>query len=237
MSNEKITFTREERKPAIYKTVFVLVLIIVLFLSLFVYRVLQPRVLSVKEMVNAGAIMFDLPRQISQFALVDQDGKRVTNEVFNNHWTFVFFGFTYCPDICPATLAQFAQLEKKLADTPLSSNTQFMLVSVDPARDTPEQVKQYIQHFNPDFIGITADPKSALDAINQDFIQLKTLANQLNVAFRKIVLDHETGDYTVDHGGFVALINPQGFYHGFYKPPLDIQKMFLTYQSVRLSYD
>lgn len=226
ISNNKPDFTHEDRKSGIYKTVAALLIIIVVLLALFVNRVLQPRVLSPKEMVNAGAVMFQLPREISDFDLIDKNNEAFSKENFRGKWTFVFFAFTHCPDICPTTLALFSQVSDKLAETDLSKDTQFMFVSVDPARDTPEKIKDYVGYFNPEFQALTGD-----------FVTIKLLANQLNVAFRKVVTDHESDEYTIDHGGNVALIDPDGHYHGFYKPPLDAERMFLTYRSLRLSKD
>lgn len=217
-------FDIQERKGGIHKTVAVLLLVMALLLSMFVYKVLQPRVMSPKEMVNAGAIMFQLPREISEFQLSDKNGSEFSHQDLKGQWTFVFFGFTYCPDICPVTLALFDQLNTKLSETSYADDTKFLLVSVDPARDTPEKLKEYVEYFNPSF-----------EAITGDFVMTKRFANQLNVAFRKIVTNQDTGDYTIDHGGNIALINPEGRYQGFYKPPLDVERMFITYQSFRLS--
>lgn len=217
-------FDIQERKGGIHKTVIALLLVMAFLLSMFVYKVLQPRVMSPKEMVNAGAIMFQLPREISDFQLSNKNGGEFSNQDLKGQWTLVFFGFTYCPDICPITLALFDQLNTKLSETSYADDTKFLLVSVDPARDTPEKLKEYVEYFNPNF-----------EAVTGDFVMTKRFANQLNVAFRKVVTNQEAGDYTIDHGGNVALINPDGRYQGFYKPPLDIERMFVTYQSFRLA--
>ena len=224
MSGNEYSFTHEDRKSGIYKTVAVLIIIVAILLGLFINRVLQPRILSPKEMVNSGAVMFQLPREISDFELIDKKGGGFNKDYLKGHWTFVFFGFTYCPDICPTTLALFNKLHGKLLETRFAEDTKFLLVSVDPARDTPEKIEQYVDYFNPEFQAITGD-----------FVAIKQLANQLNVAFRKVVTNVETGDYTIDHGGNVALIDPNGHYHGFYKPPLDAERMFLTYRSLRMA--
>jgi protein SCO1/2 len=81
---------------------------------------------------------------------------------------------------------------------------------------------QYVPYFNEDFIGLTGE-----------FLPIKRFANQLNVAFTKVV---QGDDYTVDHSGIIALINPKGDYHGFVKPPLDPAKLTLTYSSIRNSF-
>ena len=217
-------FTHEDRKHGIRNTVVAIVIFMVLVLGLFINRISQERELSPKEMVSNGMIVFSLPREISPLALQDQNGNAFTNEQLLGKWTLVFFGFTHCPDICPTTLSLFNQLSQQLADTDYAADTQFLLVSLDPARDTPEVLKTYVDYFNKDFIGVTGE-----------FLDIHRMAKQLNVAFRKVVIDADTGDYTVDHGGNVALINPQGFYHAFYKPPLDLDRMLLTYKSLRYS--
>lgn len=93
------------------------------------------------------------------------------------------------------------------------------MVTADPARDTPEKLKIYIEHFNKDF-----------NAITGEFLAVKRLAGDLNVAFNKVMLDN--GDYTIDHSGNLILINPHGHYHGFFKPPFELAKLKLTYQSI-----
>jgi protein SCO1/2 len=221
--NEK--FTHEDRKTGIRNTVIVLLCIILVFLGLVVNRVLQPRILSVKEMVNSGAIMFSTPREISPFELVDQNGESFSKEQLLGKWTFVFFGFTHCPDICPITLSLFNSLAKNLEGSEFFDSTEFLFVTLDPARDDPATIKKYIEYFNPNFNGIGGD-----------FLTVFRFARELNIAFQKVVTNAETGDYSVDHSGNVVLINPQGHYHGFYKPPLDESKMALTYKSIRMQH-
>ena len=191
-------------------------------MGLFVNRIFQPRVLSTKELVNNGAIMFSVPREISAFELIDQNQQPFTNAQLLGKWTLVFFGFTQCPDICPATLAVFNALSKQLSDGEFIDDTQFLFVSLDPARDTPDKIKPYLNYFNQDFIGVTGE-----------FLTIHRFSKELNVAFQKVVTDAESGDYTIDHGGNIALLNPAGHYFGFFKPPIELDKLALTYKSVR----
>ena len=214
--------THSDRQNGIRNTVVGIVIFITVVLALFINRVSQERILSPKEMVANGAIMFSMPREISDLSLIDQNQLPFTKSRFADKWTLVFFGFTHCPDICPTTLALLNQVSDALAETDYAADTQFLLVSLDPLRDTPEKMKPYVEYFNTDFIGVTGE-----------FLSIHRFAKQLNIAFQKVVTDSETGDYTIDHGGNVALINPQGHYHGFYKPPLDVNRMVLTYKSVR----
>ena len=119
---------RAERQVSIRNTVVMLVLMMVVLVGLFVNRVLQPRVLTPAEMVENGTVIFSLPREISAFELLDHRAEPFTNAAFDGAWTLVFFGFTHCPDICPATLAQFNQLDKELADSEIVADTRYLLV-------------------------------------------------------------------------------------------------------------
>ena len=96
------------------------------------------------------------------------------------------------------------------------------MASVDPARDTPEKLFDYMQFFNPDFIGVTGE-----------FLDLHRFATELNSPFSKVPGGGE--DYQVQHGANIAIINPNGHYVGFFRSPLELSKMNLTYKSLRLS--
>lgn len=211
-----------EQNKNITKTVLVLVSIMILLVGGFFYKITSPRIISNQELAANGAIVFDKPRIIPDFELVDHRGQPFTLEQFRSKWTLVYFGFTSCPDICPTTLAQLSQVYSKLDDT-IREQVQVVLVTVDPARDTEDKLKLYMGHFNPDFVGVTGE-----------FLPIKKLADKLNVAFNKVV----TGDdYTVDHSGHLVLINPYGHYHGIFKPPFELARLKLTLQSIVASFD
>lgn len=209
------------QRRGIVKTVTVLVMLMLVFVGGFFYKIVQPRVMSPIELRANGAIVFDNPRIIEPFSLIDHNGKSFNLNNLENQWTLMFFGFTHCPDICPVTLAKLAQVYKKL-NSDIAARTQVVLVSVDPARDTAENMAQYVTHFNPDFIGVTGD-----------FLQIMQLTQNLNVAFRKVVLDD---DYTVDHTGNIVVVNPQGHYHAFIKPPFELARLISVYQSMVTQY-
>lgn len=192
------------------------------FLALFFHKLFSPRILGQHELMANGTVVFSKPRIIKEFSLVDQNGDVFDLNRLQGKWTVMFFGFTTCPDVCPTTLAMLSQWHKKL-NSDIQENTQVVLVSVDPARDTPEKLDEYMSHFNPEFVGVTGD-----------FLTIRSLTDQLNVAFNKVVLDD---DYTVDHSGHIVLVNPYGHYHGIVKPPLDMARLKLTYQSVVSTFD
>jgi protein SCO1/2 len=204
-------------------TVTVVVLFILAVIAMFVHRVQQPRIMTVAEMKINGAYMLDTPRKIGEFNLVDQTGSPFTNDRFEGVWTLVFFGFTNCPDVCPTTMAFLSELVQSLEGTE-AEDTRVVMVSVDPARDTADVLAQYVPYFNPNFVGVTGE-----------FLDIHRFATALNTPFRKAPGQGE--NYQVDHSANVVLINPRGDYHGFFRAPLDLGKMKLTYRSARLWWD
>lgn len=162
--------------------------------------VLQPKPAPVLQ----SAQLYPQAKALAPFALLDQHGQPFTNERFRGKWSFVFFGYTTCPDICPTTLTVFTQLYKQLP-AELQADTQMVFATVDPERDTVAQLQQYMPFFHADFIGVTGE-ESAVDAFARD----------LGVAFSKI--PQEGGGYLVDHSVRVFLINPDGERHALFAP-------------------
>jgi protein SCO1/2 len=210
-----------QQRRNILRTIWILLAFIAVVIGLFLHKFLSPRVLSPQELALNGAVVFDKPRIIPPFELVDQKGAPFTLERLQGKWSLVFFGFTTCPDICPTTLATLSQWYKTL-DKDIQAETQVIMVTVDPARDTPEKLSTYMQHFDKDFIGVTGE-----------FLAIKTLTDQLNVAFNKVTLET---DYTVDHSAHLVLLNPYGHYHGIFKPPFQLGQLKTTYQSIVTSF-
>ncbi len=214
----------DHRDRNIKLTVVGLLLLIAVIVAGFVYQVQKPRVMTASELKINGAFMFDTPRALPAFELVDHQGQPFTAENFEGQWTLVFFGFTYCPDICPTTMAFLARFMGELEGLPEADDTQVVMVSVDPARDTPERLAEYVPFFDPDFTGVTGE-----------FLDIHRFATALNTPFRKV--PGEDGNYQVGHSANVVLINPRGDYHGFFKAPLDLAKMKVTYRSIRVVWD
>ena len=146
------------------------------------------------------------PRPLPEFSLTDQSGRPFTLESLKGHPTLVFFGFTHCPDVCPTTLAKLARVTKT-ANVP---GLQVLLVSVDPQRDTPEQLERYVHAFNPDFGAVTGKPE-----------EIERVAKEFGVAVVKV--DLAGGDYTVDHSAVVFLLNNQGQRVALFTPPFQIE--------------
>jgi len=158
---------------------------------------------------------FPQPRPIENFALTDEMGQPFTLNELKGRPTLVFFGFTHCPDVCPTTLAKLAQIAKEARLPQL----RVLLVSVDPARDKPEQLQQYVRAFDPSFKGVTGEQA-----------QIEQLAKSFGVAIARV--DLGGGDYTVDHSAAVFLLDAQGQRVAVFTPPFEIQPMAADLHSV-----
>lgn len=219
MSERDNRMTHRERRRGIWVTVALVVAFIALLVGAFVYVQGQPRGLSDADLRARGVFLFERPRDIGEFALVDDEGKPFTQAELAGEWSLLFFGFTFCPDVCPTTLAQLADFKRRL-DPELQADTRVMLVSVDPARDTPEKMHEYVRYFHPEFRGITGE-----------FLELHRVATALNIPFTK---QRGAGEhYLVEHSANVVLINERGHYVGFIKAPIDVEELLLTYGAIR----
>ena len=189
----------------------------------FIHRVGEPRIMSLAETRANGLFLFDTPRDPGEFSLIDHHGSPFTREDLIDQWTLIFFGFTHCPDICPTTMAELAELKAQLVGTE-ASDAHVVMLSVDPARDTPERLAQYVPYFHADFIGVTGD-----------FTDILSFAQRLNAPFRKV--SEPDGAYQMEHSANVMLMNPRGDYHGFFRAPLDIPKMRVTLRSTQYLWE
>ncbi len=218
-----VSESKKRQSRGIKITVIALAVFITVIVAGFVHRVSLPRVLTSTEMQINGLYVLETPRNFGEVNLVDHHGEAFTNERLKGKWTLIFFGFTYCPDVCPTTMSFLNELMGQLEGTEVE-DTEVVMVSVDPARDTVEQLAGYVPYFNPRFTGVTGD-----------FLDIHRFATALNTPFRKVAGQGE--DYQVDHSANVVLINPRGDYHGFFKAPLDMAKMKVTYRSARAMWD
>ena len=134
----------------------------------------------------------------------------------------MYFGFTRCPDECPTTMYQISKLIKVLRekDFPLDDK-QWVLVSIDPERDTPEEINKYAKGFDEDFIGVSN--------IRPMLINLATQLSVNNAMPNDDSMDHSHLD---NHVNNIILLNPEGEFAGIFRPPFDVSRLSLTYQSV-----
>lgn len=215
----------EVKKLNIQRTVVILLCVMVVIVGAMVSRVLRtPDSADViqqavthndaqtrKALQENGVFIRPEPKTLAAFELIDEYGQRFGNARFEGTWSLLFLGFTHCPDICPTTLALFKQLQASGSDSPLSA-VQYVLLSADPERDTPEKLASYVDYFDTDFVGLTG---SVAD--------VDRLAKQLNSLFARVPL--ENGDYLIDHSANIVIINPAGQYHGFIRQPHSVEQI------------
>jgi protein SCO1 len=129
------------------------------------------------------------------FRLIDQNGQAFSDQDLKGKTFLVFFGFTHCPDVCPTTLFEMSEIMRNLG--PAADRTAALFISVDPERDTPEAMKEYLSSFDPHVRGLTGDVAA-----------LAAVAKSYRVYYKKVPLDG--GDYTMDHTAIVYLMDKDG---------------------------
>lgn len=171
--------------------------------------------------------VFPVPRDISPFHLVSADDKPFTNDNLMGKWSVLFFGFTQCPQLCPTTLAilnkAYQQLETKKS-VPLP---QIVFISVDPDRDTPRAIEEYIGTFNKNFKGATGKVD-----------EIKALTAQFNIMYMKIQNQNsqDTHHYSIDHSGTLLLINPEGKLTALFQTPHETDNLVHDIESIEKHY-
>jgi protein SCO1/2 len=144
-----------------------------------------------------------------EFSLIDHHGNAVTDESYRGSWLLIFFGYTYCPDVCPTSLGVVALVMDELGED--AAKVQPLFVSVDPERDTPEVMADYVAAFHPKIIGLSGSPE-----------QVKAAATSHRAYYVKAPVEEgveisET-EYAVDHSAYLYLMDAQGVYAHVFSP-------------------
>tara|TARA_Y100001935_G_scaffold247111_1_gene242557 strand:- start:337 stop:987 length:651 start_codon:yes stop_codon:yes gene_type:complete len=201
-----------------------IVLFIVAVLSLFINKLTTPRYLSPNELLVNGYYQFPNPKEFSNFQFFSSNDLLLNKNVFREKWTLVYFGFTRCPAECPVAMSSMKNLYSTLASKGFDlSDKQVLLVTIDPENDSANDVDKYAKGFNNSFIGMRGERPMLL-----------SLATQLNVMVIEPPKNIHSNNisHLENHSNNILLINPDGKYVGFFRPPFDEQKLLLTYQSV-----
>lgn len=154
--------------------------------------------------VPVQARVFEPARLLKPFELINQQGETITNDILKDKWSFIFLGYTHCPDVCPTTLAKLANSYPRLKQT--SEDSQVLFVSVDPKRDDSAQLKEYSAYFNDEFIAASNEHKHLFP-----FVRSLGLMYSMGE-------DTSKPDYEVGHSGAIVLVNPLGQLHAMFKP-------------------
>jgi protein SCO1 len=152
--------------------------------------------------------VFDPPRAAPNFSLKGSNGTELKLSSYRGKVVALGFGYTHCPSVCPATLAFLAQAKKKLAAA--GSNFQVVYVTVDPERDTPEQLKTFLAAFDPTFIGATGTPQQLADVRKSYGITLSDKIFVETMPKSSYFLDHSSFVYLIDRGGELRAMMPFG---------------------------
>ncbi|MCU7948328.1 MAG: SCO family protein [Candidatus Thiodiazotropha sp. (ex Cardiolucina cf. quadrata)] len=169
----------------------------------------QPETLKTQQ-----ALLLPELRPLKPFSLSNHQGSKYDNQSLLGHWTFMNFGYTYCPDICPTTMSLFSEMHDQLQAQNAAYPYQITFVSVDPERDTLERLSEYVTYFNPSFIGATG-PEAAL----------QQLTKPLGILYERVETEDSAMGYVMDHSASIILVDPQGRFHAYFSPPHDAEKM------------
>jgi protein SCO1/2 len=168
---------------------------------------------------------FILPvsKTINEFNLTDNKNNSFNLQNLKNNWSLLFFGYTHCPDVCPTTLNTLKQVHNLMKQENIVA-PQMVFISVDPERDRPEILTEYVSYFNKDFVGVTGE-----------ISELEKLASNLGVYFKKAAGssgDVNEDDYLIDHTASFILTNPEGKVAAFIRPPHQPESIFKDLKTV-----
>ncbi len=145
------------------------------------------------------------PQLGGEYTLINHDGKVTRNSDFFGSWAFLYFGFTYCPDICPNELARLQEILALLDKENRGKHVQPVFITIDPERDGPEQLKDYLADWHPRLVGLTGSPA-----------QIDECCKRFRVYANKVVLGKDPNDYLIDHSVMFYLIDPDGEFVDYY---------------------
>jgi len=184
-------------------TIISLVVIVLMFLIVQLYHGNQNDASTVKTgtvQTTQNSVKIGGP-----FEMVNQSGQKFTEQDLMGKYSLIFFGFTYCPDVCPTKLAFLADVYDSL--TPVQQKRLNMVfVSVDPERDTPRALDTYLENFHPDIVGLTGSPE-----------QLKAMADEYLVYYAKRENESDPTGYLMDHSAYTYFMDPSGKYITHFK--------------------
>ena len=194
---------------------------IVIFLSVYsVWRISQPRVLSVDEMKVNGFYKYGNNEELRDFRLVDHDGAEFTKEDFQNKkLNFLYFGYTSCPTECPVMMSVMRQLYEKIE----TEEVAYYLVSFDPEIDTLDRLKAYVTGFNPEFMGLTGEMPEVVK-----------LGYQLGVE-KLAPMENHMNQRIIDHTNHLIVVNSDAEVLGIFKGQFESSAMALVVKSLLVS--
>ncbi|MCP4042446.1 MAG: SCO family protein [Gammaproteobacteria bacterium] len=178
------------------------------------------------EVADRATYLLGKPKVLTPFRLMDQGSRTFDRQRLMGKWSLVFFGYTSCPDICPTALAILKAVFAGFRDQPeIKQDLQGIFISVDPKRDKPETLKEYVAYFNPDFIGLTGEVE-----------QVDKVAHQMGAKYSYLYSWESEGDYTVNHTATLFVIDPQARIYAAFPPPYGAGEISEGIQAIRKAY-
>lgn len=172
---------------------------------------------------NIEGLFWPNPKQLNDFNTLDQAGKSFGLEQIEGKWSFIFFGYTHCPDVCPITMSVMNDVYNQISAN--NNHLQIIFVSVDPERDTAEKLAQYVSYFNKDFIGLGGDTK-----------MVDSLTKQIGVAYFLNNEEQKEG-YLVDHSASIFVFDPKARMVGKLSTPHEPTKMIEQFTQIKTFID
>ena len=183
-------------------------------------NIILDRQVNLKEL---QATRFPVARELAPFTLVDHNNEVFNETTLQKRWSFLFFGYTHCPDVCPTTLSVLNSVAQRLQD--VDADIRFVFISVDPERDTPEKLARFVSYFNKNFIGVTGTEQ-----------QIEQFTRELGIMHMRVAAEENATAYLVDHTASVLLIDPDGRYHAVFSPPLSAGKISDDFRKILKAY-
>jgi protein SCO1/2 len=184
---------------------------------------LKPRELAAS--LKSGTLL-PQAKPLQPFFLTDQYGRPFTLANLRGHWTFLVIGYTACPDVCPTLMATFKAIDQLITPEGAKPAADFLFVSVDPERDSPEQLRRYLSYFNPRFLGATG-PDEALHG----------LTGQLGLLYRRVEGEKTSLGYLIDHSASMLLIDPEAALSAIFSSPQDPQLVAEDFETIKSRYE
>ncbi len=172
------------------------------------------------DSLQKAVSFLESPRELPAFSMINHLGKEFTQQDLKGHWSFVFFGFTHCPDVCPLTLSVMTQVSGMLDE---DITKQIVFISVDPYRDQPEKLNDYVTHFNSDVIGLTGNEE-----------QINLLTKSFGAIYA--IPENKTENYLVDHSAHIFVIAPNGKLTALYSTPHDANIIADDFKLISMAY-
>ncbi len=175
--------------------------------------------------LKVSHLIYNPDKKLSSFSLIDHNNNKFENENLKDEWTVLTFIYTHCPDVCPTELMNISTLKSKIKKSNSSFMPNFVVITFDPIRDTPEILKSYVTHFDEDFLGVSGDQKQ-IDQLVKDFgayyerVMYSDNGELILIPnYEKIPPEAMENGYSINHTAWVYLVNPGGQIHAGFPAP------------------